>query len=554
MLGQRTIKVVRDKDTGEVFEVNGLLGTQKQAFHLRNDIAIGSRSFVCCECEQDLKIAPSIHDRLYFSHYPNSNYCFLKKDQTEGLSDYDLIQYLTLKESPRHKYLKNKIGESLKSVDGVGVDSIQIDNKFIFNGSERRKPDVYCVYKGHELVFEIQLSPLSLVYINERHSFYKSKNIFLMWVLDGDVERFRKQLMRDLKWLNTHQNLFQLNEESASLSFHCEYKQPFINSNNEIWDKWVTKVVGLEDLIFNRITQELYHFDYNKEQKKKEDQLKALMLAEDLKRKELEKEDREKTIDDLIRRIEGRKSSGKNFYYLQEKINGLSIESVNLLNTRLRFENRYRKGLPIVNYYIRHYKDYGHSKDHSFLRFLLSAENIRLSINDQDQDGRGCLQELYENRTIRGQLWYLLPLPFIRGYKLTEFDKHYFLNSPTEVRDPEIEFLKLKYYESAPDGDAIALIRSKLTYLTFVESAVQGKIIGSGLKNWVQYMMGIMSNYRGYWCYTKKALHYNGVWDHIARTDKRGTFQRKISEFKLEAQEPDITISQVLMCLYPEVF
>src|SRR5690606_10137729 len=137
--------------------------------------AIGRRSFVCCECDQDLKIAPSIHDKLYFSHYPNSNNCFLKKDQTEDMSD--LIQYLRLKESPRHKYLKNKIGEYLKYVKGVDIDSIQIDNKFIVNANERRKPDVYCVYKGYELVFEIQLSPLSLTYMHERHSFYKAKNI-----------------------------------------------------------------------------------------------------------------------------------------------------------------------------------------------------------------------------------------------------------------------------------------------------------------------------------------------------------------------------------------
>lgn len=554
MLRQRTIKVVRDKDTGEVFEVNRLFGTQKQAFHLRNDIATGNRSFVCCECEQDLKVAPSIKDNLYFSHYPNSNYCFLKEDQVEGMSDYDLNQYLTLKESPRHKCLKNKIGESLKCMEGIDINSIQIDNKFILNGNERRKPDVYCVYKGLELVFEIQLSPLSLTYINERHSFYKAMNIFLLWILDGDVERYRKQLMRDLKWLNTHQNLFQLNEKSPLLSLQCEYKQPFINSNNEIWDKWMTKVVDLEDLTFNRVTQELYFFDYFNEKKKKEDQLKILIQAEDLRKQKIETENRNKRIEDLIKRIESLKSYGKNFYYLQEEINGLSIESVDVLNSKLKFEKRYRDGLPIVSYYIRHYKDYGHSKGHSFLKFLLSEENIRLSINDKDQDGRGCLQELYENRTISEQLWHLLPLPFIRGYKLTEFDEHYFMNLPTDFGDTEIEFLKLKYYQGAPDADSIAWIRSKLTYLTFIESAVQGKIIGSGLKNWVQYMMGIMKNYRGYWHFTKVALNYNGIWDYIVQTDKKGTFQRKISEFKLEEVEQDTSILQILIYLYPEIY
>jgi len=51
--------------------------------------------------------------------------------------------------------------------------------------------------------------------------------------------------------------------------------------------------------------------------------------------------------------------------------------------------------------------------------------------------------------------------------------------------------------------------------------------------------------------FTKQALDYNGVWTHIAQADKKGSFQRKILEFKLAEVEPDTSISQVLMSSYP---
>lgn len=551
----RTIKKIRDKDTREVFVVHELLWPQKKGFLLRDAISLGHRSFICCECDQDMKLSPSVKDNLYFSHNPNSNYCLLKVDNLENEIDDEFFNYLTSREGPRHEFLKNKIGEALKFTDGVEVSSIQIDNKFIIRDNEKRKPDVYCKYQGKELVFEIQWSPLSLHNINKRAEFYKKNKIFLIWVIDGDIEGQRKQLTRDLKWLDTHQNLFKLNEQSTSLKLDCEFKQPFINLKNELWEKWKSKTITLSDLTFDNDTFEVYFSNYVKEQKKKKDDLKKIISAE-LERKEKEKKvEEEKLIKDLIKCIESHKASGSSFFYLQNRISELSAENIIALNNKLNLMNRYANDLPVVSYYIRNYKDYGRSFGHSFIKFLLSEENIYLSVNDKDSSGRGCLQELYENAFIQDDLYYLLPLLFTRQYELTEFDKKHLLeNSLSTIRYPEVEYLRLQYYNTLRDKESTNLIRQNFTYLLFIESAVQKRIIGSGLKNWVQYMMGIMYNYKKYWHHSKVALKYNGVWDLIYKTDKKGTFERKIKEFQLESAEQDNSILQLLIWLYPEVY
>ena len=70
----------------------------------------------------------------------------------------------------------------MKSIPNIYT--VIIDNKFIIKENGKRKPDVYCKFQDKELVFEIQLSDLSLNYILNRYEFYRRNGIYLIWILD----------------------------------------------------------------------------------------------------------------------------------------------------------------------------------------------------------------------------------------------------------------------------------------------------------------------------------------------------------------------------------
>ena len=122
--------------------------------------------------------------------------------------------------------------------------------------------DVYCKYLDKELVFEIQLSDLSLRYIYDRHDFYKRKRIFLIWILDDFDVHGQRQMERDIKYLRDYQNFFKLDEESEPFRLLCTYKYPFLTDDNKLLSKWIEKSVNLQQLKFSVESCQVYYFDY----------------------------------------------------------------------------------------------------------------------------------------------------------------------------------------------------------------------------------------------------------------------------------------------------
>jgi len=214
---ERSIKIGFDKLSGEILEADDVFDKKKAAFEVRRQFHKDEFELYCCECHQKLEVSTSKYDRLHFKHQKNAEYCILKD---ENLSPAELEQFtkiLKAKESTRHKELKNKIGERLRNIPGIDPSSPAIDDRFIVRGSEKRRPDVYCKYHEKEIVFEIQLSDLSLRYILSRHDFYKEQGIYLVWILDNFNVRDQSQLERDIKYLTKYQNFFKLDETSELL-------------------------------------------------------------------------------------------------------------------------------------------------------------------------------------------------------------------------------------------------------------------------------------------------------------------------------------------------
>lgn len=221
----------------------------------------------CLECQQKLNVSTSKYDRLHFKHNPNANFCLLKDGKLSPDETEKIYAIYRSKESDRHKYLKNQIGIKLSQLGDVS--NVQIDNKFIFDNNEKRKPDVYCKYLDKEIVFEIQLSDLSLRYIISRHEFYQRKGIYLIWILDNFNVEGRKQTERDIKYLTEYQNFFKFDEQSEQFRLICKYKLPFLTELNIFLTKWKTKSIALSQLKFNKVTKQAYFFDFDAETKKR---------------------------------------------------------------------------------------------------------------------------------------------------------------------------------------------------------------------------------------------------------------------------------------------
>ncbi|MEQ8424095.1 MAG: DUF6035 family protein, partial [Cyclobacteriaceae bacterium] len=210
---ERSIKLAVDRLSGELIVADEAFAKSKEAFAIRHQAHSGELDLYCRECNQKLTVPTSKYDRIHFRHLPNAEYCILKDG---NLSPEEIEQFnkiLIAKESERHKELKRKIAKKLLKVEGVDAASITIDDKFIIRGNEKRGPDVYCRYWDKQLVFEIQLSNLSLRYILSRYNFYKKHSIYLIWVLDNFDVHKQGQLERDIKYLSEHQIFFNLDEK-----------------------------------------------------------------------------------------------------------------------------------------------------------------------------------------------------------------------------------------------------------------------------------------------------------------------------------------------------
>lgn len=356
---ERLIKIAFDKSTAEIVHASDLFDESKvDSFAIRKEFQSGNNSWSCCECGQDLNISVSRYDRLYFKHKFPHDFCILTDGNMSPKEQENFARILVAKESDRHKELKNKIGSLLRAVPGVDTANISVDAKFIIRDNEKRKPDVYCKYLDKELVFEIQLSDLSLGYILSRYNFYKKHGMFLIWILDNFDIHNQNILERDIKYLTEYQNFFKLDESEAMLKLQCDYKFPFITQDDRIFTKWLTRSVALSDLKFDDVIYQAYYFDYPKFKTKAEEDLRAKIAEQSHLEKErielLKVESAEKKASRIIALINARKSArALDYNDVKIEIGYLSEFELAVLNSRLNLIGRRRNGLPILNFWIR---------------------------------------------------------------------------------------------------------------------------------------------------------------------------------------------------------
>ncbi len=552
---ERSIKKAFDKKSGEILEADDIFKAGKEAFDVRTQFHTDQIELYCLECFQKLNVSTSKYDRLHFKHEPNAEFCELKDGNLSPEDNNTFSNILFAKESQRHIDLKNRIGNSLLKLNGIDKTSISIDNHFIIKGNEKRKPDVYCKYLDKEIVFEIQLSKLSLRYILSRYNFYKKNGIYLIWILDNFDIHNQGQLERDIKYLVKHENFFHLDETSNDFKLICQYKHPFLTDRNQIHTKWVDKSVSLNQIKFDDINFQVYYFDLiNNLTKIENEKNTKLEKIENEKKLQIEKQKLSDAIfysDNIIEKIKDRKKREVYYYNdIIQLIEGLNEFQLEIFNNKLNIIKRDKEKKPALNQWISEVNnDYN-----SFINFIINCQKIKIDINQSVFENKTVFQEIYENVNIHKAL----PVEGIlkRGYKITTQDDEYLLN--LAKRDSEIfdKILLYSFIKKLKNINLIESVKEHFKLIWIIESAKLKKIVGYKYKSteWIAFANNAIHNYSEYWEYVELAFKRYELWDLLIQKDeKKKTFQNKLQELYNNFPNQKFDFEEVFKDLYPDL-
>ena len=544
MAFERTIKQAFDKLTGEILNADEVFHKAKDAFLLRKDFHKDDVELYCLECEQKLNVSTSKNDRLHFKHNQNSNFCLLKDGKLSPGEKEEIYKIHKSKESDRHKYLKNKIGEKLSQLDDIS--SVQIDDKFILDEKERRKPDVHCKYLDKEIVFEIQLSELSLRYIISRHEFYQRNGIYLIWILDNFNVDGRKQTERDIKYLTEYQNFFKFDEKAEQFRLICKYKYPYLTEKNKLLNKWETKSIALSQLKFDKVTKQPYFFDFsNKTKKKKQEQIQKkweLEEQEKLAKKERKKKRAIEKSNSIINSL--RESWSTNFYYgrIKREIENLSDYELSILNDNKAFKPKNEQ--PKIHHWFKIAKN----KNVHFLFFILDCEQLKIDFNVKSANDETIIQN---KNLIKKD--YLIKQILKNGYHFQEKDIVYLNNLYLKPKQIKINKILCQLSTKISDKSLIDDLFDHSSLICIIESAKRNKIVGFDYKEneWIAFANNAIHSYRQYWEYIELAFKHYGIWDKLIKSDTNRTFRKKLREYYDNNPKQNFDCDKLFKFLYP---
>jgi competence CoiA-like predicted nuclease len=547
---ERSIKEAFDKISGEILKADEIFDNTKDAFKVRKQFHKDEIELYCCECDQKLNVSTSKYDRLHFKHGPKAKPCLLKDSNLSPEESDKIYTIYRMKESERHKELKNTIGERLSKIKGI--KSINVDNKFIFDGDEKRKPDVYCKYFNNELVFEIQLSDLSLKYILNRYEFYKRNNIYLIWILDNFDIHGQSQTERDIKYLTEYENFFKLDEQTKDFRLICTYKYPFLTDNNKLLTKWLEKSISLNQIKFSNEYYQIYYFNFGQKKKiKEEEKIRVELKKEDDKKKEEELERKRNAIETTnwilneLRKLWRRQTF--NYDLIKKTIEELDELELSTLNQSEAFKPKGNQ--PRIHYWFSIAK-----KEHlDFLEFMLDCKSIELNINERSTTNKSLLSTLFENQFLDNKMW-LTQKILKRGYTFSFEDEPLISKLNYEAKQVQSTIILCYLANKLNDKALIDKLFEHSNLICTIESAKRKKIVGFGYKSneWIAFANNAIHSYKEYWDYIEIAFKHFGIWDKLISLDKKGTFGKKLEKYYSEKPSQNFDCDRLFRVLYPD--
>ncbi|HWA34661.1 MAG TPA: DUF6035 family protein, partial [Cyclobacteriaceae bacterium] len=508
-------------------------------------------------------VSTSKYDRLHFKHQRNAEPCILKDENLSPAELEQFTQILKAKESDRHKHLKNLIAGRLHNVSGVDPSSISADDRFIIRGSEKRRPDVYCRYLDKELVFEIQLSQLSLRYIISRYEFYRQHGIYLIWILDNFDVRDQSQLERDIKYLTHHQNFFKLDESVSSFKLACEYKSPFLTPGNQIHSKWLKHCVSLDEVQFDEKEYQIFYYDFQAALQRQQEtkRIRDLELdeiewrrVERLHQQQIEQqkairqsEIRQKTGEVISELQRLRKCKSQVFISAAQMLLSLDEEERSHFNSQLGLSSPDGTGDPKFFHWIHSAKQ----EDVAFLEFVFVCPYIRFDINAKGKDNASAFQAIYKNNNI-GKYSSVKAL-FEGGYNFTE-DDEILIRSLKVDEELEGDLVIYHYCTNLELRSLVGPVFSQKRLICILHSARQGRIVGFKYQpsEWVAFANNAIQYYGTYWEYIELVFKHYSLWEKIIAADKKGTFQKKLQNLYTEMPQQSFDFDRIFRALFPE--
>lgn len=339
-IAERTVEEVIDVDSGEILQADDIFSQDESVIiSIRKALELAHKSdiykYICPYCQQEVRIS---HKRVFsrnsttyfFSHYPNSDDCPIKSENTKSLVEILENRQLSTKESEVHKQLVSFISQKLESDVSKSKGFFDVKKYAIFKdnniSNEWRKPDITVMFGSKKVVFELQLLHTFLGDMTERDSFYRLHNTHIIWIFKSFSPQNQKMVEKDLYHAHKR-NVFVLDQEAYykekdkpfnkdsyvysqveserrnELILRCYWQKPVIDENNKVKIDWHHKLVSIDELTFDEKTNQVYYYNSDKDFYQQIDPEKQKLI--DLW--EAEKEKRWKKIFDSFKQRQERK-------------------------------------------------------------------------------------------------------------------------------------------------------------------------------------------------------------------------------------------------------
>lgn len=276
---QQTVRLAVDCQTGELVSAEALLEMSEADFSAWRREAMEARvnrrqgggavRFQCAICKCPLYLSRRIAgaQNRWFAHEGKSHGCPWYEGSRLAPEQIKALVYRGQQEGRDHQELKGYIAHWL-SLDPLvsDVNCEQTTFSEVVKG-EWRRPDVKCLYRGLQVVFEIQLSYTFLSDVIARDAFYRREKTFVIWVF-AKFDRSRAAVA-DEAFFNKR-NLFvvdaearQHTSERSALMFSGHHQMPMLDDELRWCDLWQSAPIGMADLTFPADTWRPYFFDYD---------------------------------------------------------------------------------------------------------------------------------------------------------------------------------------------------------------------------------------------------------------------------------------------------
>ena len=287
-----SVEYVIETKTGKQLDSDSILSwvnlSPERKSDMRTEVYQGIKDnaplFLCGFCKQPVYLCGGKHTgetgksfkEIYFKHYYPSPECKFYLKTKYSKTEIERMKFHGLKEGVLHKTIKNEIAQALVEEEyDVRIEEIVSVFTLYQDGTDSenykrmwRRPDVLARKQERQFVIEIQLATTFLSVILERMRFYKESKHYVLWVLDDfNPEEEQKFTTMDILSL-TNRNIFEFNDEmrkeskkQGKLVLKCHFEIPILQDDltfNYVWD---SKIVHIDDLVFDNECCIAYFYD-----------------------------------------------------------------------------------------------------------------------------------------------------------------------------------------------------------------------------------------------------------------------------------------------------